>query len=358
MVMSEDKREILNDFQRQQAIDPAGMARLTIELPEQMKEAWEIGQKAPLPEMKEPANIVIGGMGGSAIGGDILRTLLADELKVPVVVNRDYHLPAFVGEKTLVVMVSYSGNTEETLSSFREAVARGASIVALTSNGRLEQASSELGIPVIKIPGGISPRAAIGYTFLPVLAVACRLGLVADREEEVREMIALLQEMSAKLHPARQDNQAKKIALALYQKLPVIYGSQGWKGVVAQRWKCQLNENSKAPAYWNEYPELNHNETVGWEACPELTTRFVVINLRDERDQLEIKKRFDITTELIEENADRVIEVYADGKSKLARMFSLIYLGDFVSIYLAYLYGIDPTPVKVIDLLKKRLKKD
>lgn len=349
----------LNQEDELRHIDTTGMFAALDGLPGQCaKASRELVEKVQFPEIKAISNIVVTGLGGSAIGGDLLRVYAAGQISVPIIVNRDYVLPKFVGPDTLVFAVSYSGNTEETLSAYAEARSRGTSVVAITTGGKLGEAAKNDGFPVVEIPGGISPRAATGYLFIPTLKVLNRLGLLSDVTEEINEMINLIGDMREKLGPAvaETENLAKQIARKLQGKIPVIWGSAGTTEVVAQRWKGQINENAKSPAYWNVLPELNHNEIVGLELPAEILKKIHIIILRDERDHPRVQKRIEITKEVIQNAVDGYTEVRASGNGVLARLYSLIYTGDFTSVYLAVLNGVDPGPVRVIDFLKRELQ--
>lgn len=340
-------------------IDSTGMFAALEGLPAQCRSAYQdLAGQVELPEIEAISNVVVTGLGGSAIGGDLLRAYAAGKLSTPVIVNRDYVLPEFVGADTLVFAVSYSGNTEETLSAYGEARARGASIIVITAGGKLGEYAKRDGVPVIGVPGGISPRAATGFLFLPTLQVLQRLGMLPGVADEVNEMIGNIKELRKKLGPdaPERDNPAKGIARKLHNKIPVIWGTPGITGVVAQRWKGQVNENAKAPAYWNVLPELNHNEIVGFQFPLEILKRIHVILLRDGQDHPRVQKRFEITKKMIEDVVDGYTEVWALGEGILSRLYSLIYIGDYASVYLAALYGIDPGPVKAIDYLKKELQ--
>lgn len=340
-------------------IDTTGMFAALEGLPVQCTSAcWDLVRQVELPEIEAISNIVVTGLGGSAIGGDLLRVYAADKISVPITVNRDYVLPKFVGPDTLVFAVSYSGNTEETLSAYEEARARGASIITITTGGKLGEMAKKDGFPVIGVPCGISPRAAIGFLFIPTLRMLQRLGLLPDVTGEITEMIDFIREMRKKLGPDanEEENPAKQLARKLQNKISVIWGSTGTTEVVAQRWKGQINENAKAPAYWNVLPELNHNEIVGFQFPLEILKKIHVIILRDERDHPRVHKRIEITKDVIKDAVDGYTEVWASGEGVLSRLYSLIYIGDYTSVYLAALYGIDPGPVKVIDYLKRELQ--
>ena len=349
--------DVLNDVKLIKEVDVAGMFGLILGLDSQCEKAVSAAGSCNIPsEYSQVEKIIIIGMGGSAMGGDILSKLLINEIKIPIFVNRNYHLPNFADKKTLVFATSYSGNTEETLSSYDDAKKRGCRIICVTSGGKLaENAKSDM-LPVIKIPGGQSPRSALGYMFLPVLIVMQNLGLIASKTEDINETINLIKRLKTVWGNESSDsNLAKKLAKILYNKLPLIYSVDGCLGPVALRWKTQLNENSKILAYNNVFPELDHNEIVGWEGLDNLTKSMSVIILRDKGDFERNSKRIAITNSIIKDKPSEITEVWTQGNSILARMFSLIYLGDFVSFYLAILYKVDPTPVERIEILKKKL---
>ncbi|MBI2877688.1 MAG: bifunctional phosphoglucose/phosphomannose isomerase [Candidatus Tectomicrobia bacterium] len=339
-------------------IDRSDMERLLTAFPLQCQQGVRAGREANLRLAREHVRqIMIAGMGGSAIGGDLLRTYLRSDLPIPLWVIRNYHLPQFASPETLVFIVSYSGNTEETLSVFRDALQAGCQVVALTSGGMLRQECQAKGLPVISIPAGLPPRAALGYLFFPLLAVLEGSGLIPPQGEALQEIEGLLPELSQTYGPQQltAQNPAKQLALRLQGRLPLIYGSQDHTEAVALRWKGQLNENSKQIAVCNVFPELNHNEIMGWEAAGEIMRLALFLFLRDVEDHPRVARRMEITAEIAAQHGGEVIHVSSQGKSRLARLFSLIYGGDFVSYYLALAKGVDPTPVASIDSLKKAL---
>ena len=284
--------------------------------------------------------IVVAGMGGSAVGGDLLKLHLHD-LKIPIMTVRDYKLPNFVDESTLVFAVSYSGNTEETLAAYEDALRRKAKIIAVTSGGKLGETAKK----IIKIPKGLQPRAALGYLFFPVLGVLVNSGIVKENQAEINEMIDVL----SKKDEFRQ--LGEKLAKKIGNKTPLIYASEQFSAV-AYRWKTQFNENSKVPAFTHVFSEMNHNEIVGYQTMSR--DRFITILIRDNFDNERIKKRMDITKDIISQKIE-VEEIYTKGTFLLSRLFSGLYYGDFVSYYLAIHNNIDPTPVHVIENLKKKL---
>lgn len=334
--------------------DPAGMLELITRFPQMCEEAWALGSAASAP-VGPFTTIVALGMGGSGIGGDLLRTVLHDEPVGPVAVVKGYHVPAFVGPQSLVVACSYSGNTEETLTAYQEAVDRDAACVAITSGGHLLHQARERGHPTVVVPGGIPPRAALPYLFLPMVAVLSRAGICRSFDGELQEAAEVLRRVVEAHGPSRADGGARQIAGRLSGRIPVIYSATPFLEPAAQRWKDQFNENSKAFASWNTFPELNHNETVGWGLDDALARTLHVIILRDSDEPRRLAQRVGITRELAFDKAAGVDEVRAQGRGKLARLLSVILIGDFVSWYLAMLRGVDPTPVPVIEELKRRL---
>lgn len=343
-------------------LDNADMIELLEKFPQKMRDALRLGEELSVsaPNYKRNfKNIVILGMGGSAIGGDLLSDYLADELSIPIVVIRGYDIPKFVDENSLVFTVSYSGNTEETLSALKRCLEAKARVIALTSGGKLAVLAQENNFPVIKIPAGIQPRAAISYLFFPILKALEKLGIAKERNGEIEETHNILQELSIKYGAKSpiKNNFAKEIALSLYQHLPLIYGSEGLLKAVAMRWKTQINENSKWPCFWNVFPELDHNEIVGYEIENKINRQVEIIYLQDKEGLLRIEQRREITRKIIEDKVAEFIVCPTKGKGKMARMFSLIFLGDLASYYLAILNKIDPSPVACIEDLKKELAK-
>jgi len=362
-------------------LDQANMIELLEEFPLKMRDALRLGEEFSIPTDFSPTptpvldsatptaftsisaqsfkNIVVLGMGGSAIGGDLLSDYLADELSIPIVVIRGYDIPKFVDENSLVFAVSYSGNTEETLSALKRCLEAKARVIALTSGGKFAALARENNFLVIKVPAGIQPRAAISYLFFPILKVLERIGIAKERHEEIEETLDILQELS-KEYDAKsplKNNFAKKVAMSLYQHLPLIYGSEGLLEVVAMRWKTQINENSKWPCFWNVFSELDHNEIVGYEIENSINRQVKIVYLQDKEGLSRVEQRREITRKIIEDKVAEFIVCPTKGKGKMARMFSLIFLGDLASYYLAILNQVDPSPVVCIEDLKKELDK-
>lgn len=337
-------------------IDKSKMLDVVADFPNHIVQATKLAEDIEIAE-KDINNIVISGMGGSAISGDILKEWLRDRLDIPIFVNRDYNLPKWVGKDTLSIFLSYSGNTEETLSSFREAIKRKSICVGISSGGKLEDICKEKSVPHVKIPSGFQPRAAIAYLLFPTIKIIQKIGLLDDVDGEIKEAVKISQEISDnnKKEIKQSNNLAKSIALSIKDTLPHIYG---WRYYVpiARRWRTQINENSKMIARFDEVPECNHNDIVGWTEQTEIAAMSSCVFLRDKADEPErISERYEFMREVFENAGTKVIEINAKGKDLLAKMISLMYLGDFISCYLAILKGVDPTPVDVISKLKGRL---
>lgn len=327
---------------------------------DQCREGWEIGLAAEgLPSAEGVDSIVVLGMGGSGVSGDVLAAVVEPRLPFPLRTIKSYGpLPEWVGRNTLVFAVSYSGSTEETLAALEEAIGRGARIVTVSSGGPLEELARKHGLAHVGIPGGLQPRASLGYLALPLLGVLVRIGLVPDPRDDVEEAVELLRDLGDLCHRkvGAAENPAKDLALKMFGRVPVIYGGDGPGATAAYRFKCDINEYGKAPAFTHALPELDHNEIVGWNVLSELTKeRFVLILLRTPDDHERIDLRFDITRSLVGEQFAEVVEVPAKGNGALARILSLVMLTQLAAIYLGLAYGVDPGPVDVIQRLKTEL---
>jgi len=342
------------------SVDKANMFGVLRNFHAQVKAAINIGSKADLTKFDKYSmrNIIITGLGGSAIGGDLIRSYTQYEGKIPVFVNRNYTLPSFAGTGTLVIVSSYSGNTEETTSAYLHAIENKCSIICITSGGEVEKIAKKNKHTLIKIPGGLQPRCALGYSFFVLYSVFAKLGIIKYNTKDLDSTLQLIENTAGEYTNLSIDqNRALKIALAIKGKLPVIYSSADLLDVVNLRWRAQLSENAKILAYGNLYPEMNHNELVGWKLNEDILKKIVVIYLRDDEDNERIKLRMDITSGIIGKYSDNVINISSDAKGKLERIFDLVYLGDWVSFYLAILNGVDPTPVDIISFLKKKLER-
>lgn len=341
------------------SVDTSNMYNLIKQFPAQVKEAVAIGNSVNLkPKGRGIENVVLCGLGGSAIGGDLLRNYLAGELPFPFLVNRTYTLPRFVGPKSLVIISSYSGNTEETNAAHREALKRRARVLCISSNGATEKLARARKTPLIKIPGGLPPRAALGYSFFPLLIALNKIGLIKSKQRDIKETLAMLEEKAVQYGtPDPSTNRALELAELLRGRIGVVYSSTERFEAINTRWRGQVAENGKSLLFGHVLPEMNHNELVGWKVLAEEMRNLQVFFLRDKDDHRRIAYRMDITKQIIAEHTSRIAEVWSDGTSLLTRMFSLVYLGDWMSFYLAILNAQDPTPVQVIDHLKLELAK-
>ena len=318
-------------------LDSQNLLQVIKDFPNQCKEALSLPKG--ISASGDVNNIIITGMGGSAVGGDFLKIYLSDT-DIPVYVNRGYKLPKFVNEKSLVFAVSYSGNTEETLSALNDAKERNAQIIGITSGGKLAEECEK----VIKIPSGLQPRAALGYTFFPMLGILHNSDIVRVKNDELNEMLEILKQTD------KFNDAGEELSKKLKEKIPVIYASEAL-GAIAFRWKTQINENAKMPAFYNVFSEMNHNEIAAYKG---MDHKFAAVIIRDKYDNDRIKRRMDICKEIMEQYVE-VEEVETQGESLLARMFSAIYLGDFVSYYMALSNRVDPSPVDIIEGMKKKL---
>jgi glucose/mannose-6-phosphate isomerase len=353
--------DILDSIEKIKEIDPSGMYDKIYRFPEQLEQAQQIG-RAIEPAKKYYSNIekvIIAGMGGSAIGGDLVRSYLASSVEFPFYICRHYRLPAFVDENTLVIASSYSGNTEETLSALDDAIERGAKVACITSGGKVAEIARKKDFLLVELPKGFPPRAALGYSFVPLLYLVSKLGFTEDVDDDVSNLIRGLKAYRDQYAWDRETekNPAKALALKLHNKIPIIYTGPELTDAVGTRWKGQICENAKCLAYNNQFAEFNHNELVGWEVIGSYSDKLIVVYLRDNDDHDRVKRRMEIVRKIIEKKNVEIIDVFSHGDFAMGRMFSLIQLGDFASLYLAALNNVDPTPVKVIDFLKSELEK-
>jgi glucose/mannose-6-phosphate isomerase len=337
--------------------DKSGMLNHLHKFPEQCQKAWEKVLKFELPHLHTKiSNVVIMGMGGSAIGGDIARRLALTESKVPVRVHRDYGLPTFVDANTLVIASSYSGNTEETLSAFTESLKTPARKLVITSGGKLKHLADNEGIPVFVVDYQAPPRAAFPSNFVPLVGIFQKLGLLGDKSADLQEVLDILNELSTDLVETKPlaSNQAKQLAAKLWGHVAVIYGAEILTEV-ARRWKTQFNENSKTWAFFESFSELNHNAVVGYQFPPEAKERLFVILLYSASLRTQSLLRYEATAKLLTKAGIAHEFAEARGKSALAQMMSLVLLGDYSSFYLAMLNEVDPTSIDAINFIKQYL---
>ena len=352
----------LDDLNELVRLDSEDVLAAVERFADQCREGWEIGLAAKgLPRADGIDSIVVLGMGGSGVSGDVIRSIVEPRLPVPFSVIKTYGpLPEWVGRNTLVFAVSYSGSTEETVAALEEAHQRGARAIAISSGGPLAEMAREYGLAHVRIPTGLQPRASLGYLTLPILAVLVQIGLVPDMQADVDEAVDVLSDIASRCHRKRphDENPAKQLASRLHGRVPVVYGGAGLGATAAYRFKCDLNEYGKTPAFSHELPELDHNEIVGWNQLDEMTKQhFVVVYLRDPGDHARVQIRFEITRKLIEPNVAEVIEIPAEGHSVIARLLSLVLITQLAAIYVGFGYEVDPGPVEAIQKLKSELSK-
>ena len=352
---------VLDNDEIRAQIDPKAMWSRIESFPDQIDAAEHNVEKLSIPPISRKlatTSIVITGLGGSAISGDLALAAVGGAIKLPLIVNRDYVLPPFVNASTLLIACSYSGNTEETLGVYARAKAVGADVVCVTSGGLLAEMAERDSFPVVSLPGGLPPRAALGYALTTLLGVLRAKGIIPDMVGDIKETVAVLRTLRERYRPETPsaDNPAKQLAMEMRDKIVVVYGSSAITEAAAYRWRSQIAENAKTLAFHHALPEMNHNELVGWLHPGATLKNIGVVFLRDPKDHPQVQKRFDLTREVIESKAGVVREIQSEGKSRLARILSLVYLGDFTSLYMAYLNRLDPTPVEVIDAFKSKLK--
>ena len=356
---------ILDDLKKIRQNDPQDMLGAVETFDRQCHLAYQIARNIKLPKMKDLDQLIVLGMGGSAIGGDLLRCYMADILGIPITVLRGYEVPRWVGQRTLAIASSYSGTTEETLSAYRDARKRGARIVAQTQGGTLAKLAQKDGFAWVNITPPryfhgapiYQPRAALGYSFFPMLGVVEKIFPVPDQSQAVKEALAIVKRCidAYRREVPLKSNVAKKLAVACHKHFPIIYAAQERLNVVAMRWKAQFNENAKVLAHAGYVPEMNHNEIVGWSGLQNYVKKWPAIYLQDKGDHRQVKRRFEVMAEIIRPLCGEIYSLSSEGRGLLARLFSLILLGDFVSVYLAILNKVDPSPVPPIVYLKSQM---
>jgi len=345
----------LDDLEALAQIDPHDARRALVEFPAQCRRARTLRAIPPL-DIGTPRVVVVAGMGGSAVGGDLLAACAADAVGVPILVHRGFGLPALAGPDALVIACSYSGDTAEVLSAFEAAVARRVPVVALTAGGALAQRAAAAGRPRVTLPDGLMPRMALGYLLLPAVTLLAGCGVTVATAAEMDEAVAAVEALAPELVPGRPagDNEAKRLALSIGDRLPVIYGGPT-TGAVAYRWKTDVEENAKTFAVAGTLPEMNHNEIEAWQG-PDAKGMHAVL-LRDASEPPEIAQRFHVLRDMIAPSAGGLSEARGRGAGRLARLLTLAYLGQWTSYYLAVLRDRDPWSVPLLDELKRRVRR-
>jgi glucose/mannose-6-phosphate isomerase len=316
---------------------------------------WRV-ESAGIEPQDAPGGLVVAGMGGSAIGGALAQAALGDRASRPIGAARSYGLPSWATPDTTVLCSSYSGNTEETLAGFEAAGHLGARRIVCTTGGKLAEAAREDGVPVIPLPAALQPRAAVAYMTVAALEVAALCGVGERLHTEIDVAAERVRQLAAEWGPDGEDGGlARELAHGLHRTVPVIAGA-GLTIPIAYRWKTQINENAKVPAFAHELPELDHNEIVGWSGASDLG-RFSAVFLDDSDLHPREKQRIELTRGLIASKATATFRVESIGQTRTERVFSLVLLGDLVSLYLAVLRGVDPSPVEIIERLKGELSR-
>lgn len=324
------------------------MKQLVDNFSKQLSQALEIGRNAKINSAKNSIqNIIISGLGGSGIGGSIVSQLVENECPVPITINKGYFLPAFVGKNTLLIISSYSGNTEETLNAMQMGIEKGAQIVAITSGGQVEEICKKNGYDFIKVPGGFPPRSCLGFSLTQLFFILKAFNLIQfDFEKAIEKSISKLEN-----HKISIQEKAKKLAEFIENKLPIIYSEDRFEAV-AIRFRQQINENSKVLCWHHVIPEMNHNELVGWTSKNE---NLAVVIFRNESDYFRNNARIEINKSVFEKYTPNTIEIYSEGETDLERAIYLIHLGDWASCFLADLRGVDAVEINVINHLKNSL---
>lgn len=319
----------------------------------QVEFAWSNSFSLSRLKRKKFNSVVVTGLGGSAISADLMQNFLSGELKIPLIVNRNYSLPGSFDEKTLLIVSSYSGNTEETVSVFKEALKKSSNILCITTGGQVEKIAAQKKVPVVKVLKGFQPRYSLGLSFFSLLKVLQELEIIKDQTRIVKQIIKIWKEAGETL--SSEGNYAFKIAEKITGHIPVIYSVSDLTSAVGYRLKCQFNENSKLHAFANQFPELNHNEIVGWESFLEKQMSAILINILDKSYHPQVKKRFQITSEVISKTKIDIIDLQSNQKDFKLRLMDLIYLGDWITYYSAVIRGYNPSEIDNIDYLKKKL---
>jgi len=351
---------MLDDLKLISEIDKSNMFNDLAGFPEHIENSKNIVESSNLQNIYKVDDIVISGMGASSISGDIVQVLFRDKLDIPIYVNRQYDLPRWANKNTLVLSQSYSGNTEETLSTFKHATQKHCQVIGISSGGKLQEYCEKREIPHVKIPSGIQPRGATGYVLFSAIYALIKTGVVKhDISSEIDETLSLVKDFRDhnKKEALTKDNFSKQIAKKLLNKIPQVYGWNFYTPI-ARRWCTQFNENSKLICRFDEVSECNHNDIVGWSMNPEVSKLFSCVIFRDHEDEsIYMEKRLDFMKKLFDGANAEVIEIPIKGKKRLAKMMYAMYLGDYISCYLAILRKIDPSPVSIITQLKEELAK-
>ena len=342
----------INDYVKK--YDPQNQFEVLINSYKQIEFAWNNQIKISRINASEISNIIISGLGGSAISADLIKNFLCNEISIPLLINRNYNLPKFAGKNTLFIASSYSGNTEETISALRQAIKLGCKIISITTGGELEAISIKENIPCVKVQKGFQPRYSLGLSFFTLLKVLQEIKLIGDQSSIVEKIKSNWKQNGTAF--TKVENTAYMIAQSLVGFIPVIYSVADSTSAVGYRLKCQFNENSKLHAFHNEVPEMNHNEIIGWESYHEKIFHSKIIIIQDETYHPQIKKRFNILKDIFTKTGVETVYLKSSEESFKVRLLDLIYLGDWISYYVGVLRGFDPSEIDNIHTLKDKLK--
>lgn len=333
-------------------LDPADQFKVLTDSYQQVEYAWNNDFDVSSINTAKIKNIILTGLGGSAIGGELLQNYLRTELNYPYTVNRNYELPLYANEESLVIASSYSGNTEETISALNQAIEKKCQIVCVSTGGKIEEIAKKNQIPFGKLLAGYQPRFALWINFFTLLKTVHSLKLVTSQTDNVQQAIGLLKRKG--IEYSKPTNTAIEIAEKLLGYVPLVYAVSDFTSSVGTRWKGQFNENSKQHAFYGYLPELDHNEILGWEGYKP-TMNFKLINILDEDYHPQVKKRFELTSEMVKKAGAEIIDIKSDESNTKLRLVDLIYLGDWATYYYAVMRGFDPTTIVSINYLKAHL---
>jgi len=340
-------KEIVNKY------DPQNQFKVLIDTYKQIDYAWNNAIDLGNIKKENIRSIIVTGLGGSAMSGDLIQNFCAGEIKIPYLVNRNYFLPPFANEQTLIIVSSYSGNTEETIAALNQAIEKKCQIICISTGGKISQTAKGNNIPVVSIPAGLQPRYALGLSFFSLLKIFQALNIIPDQSDTVKE-IRDLWKANGEIF-SYESNTALSYAEKIVGYIPIIYSAADVTSAIGYRFKCQFNENSKLHAFHNVIPELNHNEIIGWESFDENKFQVKLLTINDDCYLPQIKKRFEITSELAAESGIEVIRLSSNKNQLKVRLMDLIYLNDWITYYTAVLRAFDPTEIKNINILKERL---
>ena len=336
-------------------LDQSNMKGAIAGFPDQIKQSYSIMSNwTAQNEYNDIRQIMVLGMGGSAIGGDVARVISQNTCTVPIIVNRSYNIPEWVDSNTLILASSYSGGTEETLSAFTQCRQRNCPIIVLSTGGIITELANGYRLDIVTVPSGFQPRAALGFSFSLILILLNRLGFVKSKTVKmVENSIEPLERLASELN--HSENSALVIAERIHHTCPIIYGSENLTWVAALRFRGQMAENAKMLSFHHHFPEQNHNEIEGWTVNPDIMSRFSIIWLKDEEDHPGTQARMRISSTLLESSAGSQIDIIQPGGNRVERLLKLIHFTDWVSYYAALLNNVDPTPVNRIQELKLKI---